>query len=196
MTLSSGQLSRERGSQLRASLAGTVVPLIVAGGLVSALTQTVAQEPQSPPQEASPDDVHSEQRPPLPYLAPATYRELDLFSPIRGNPIEINLAAGGEQAASDLGLPSGCVGRIHAVAPDLVLRFVPGEAALRLSVHSYADTSLIVRTPDGNWICSDDVSHRNPEILLPTPVPGRYSVWVGASGRAVYDAKVRIEEVF
>ncbi|MBL8551972.1 MAG: peptidase S1 [Hyphomonadaceae bacterium] len=77
----------------------------------------------------------------------------------------------------------GCVGYI-ANAPDFRIDFTPGEqgAPLIFSVAATIDTTLVIRAPDGSWLCDDDggtVSF-NPAITFEKPVAGRYDVWVGA----------------
>lgn len=49
---------------------------------------------------------------------------------------------------------------------------------LRVMVNSSADTSLVIRTPDGQWRCNDDSDGLRPMVEGPFP-QGTYQVWVG-----------------
>ncbi len=47
---------------------------------------------------------------------------------------------------------------------------------------SNVDTTLVVRAPDGSFLCDDDMSgseNINPSLRL-TPADGKYRVWVGS----------------
>ena len=44
------------------------------------------------------------------------------------------------------------------------------------------DATVIVRTPDGTFVCADDAdgnANLNPLVILAGPTAGRYLVWVG-----------------
>ena len=87
--------------------------------------------------------------------------------------------SGGTIAASTL--QSDCAGYIFQ-APTHQVTVDRGGDPLRFSVTSAADTTLLVRTPDGQVRCHDDVaypSNRNPEVFFPAAVAGSYAVWVG-----------------
>ena len=51
-----------------------------------------------------------------------------------------------------------------------------------LSVASEADTTLIVRGPDGNFSCDDDSGDQgmNPAVRYENSQSGSYEIWVGA----------------
>lgn len=47
------------------------------------------------------------------------------------------------------------------------------------SALSNADTTLVVKGPDGTWYCDDDDGEdSNPSVEL-TPDVGRYEIWIG-----------------
>ena len=58
------------------------------------------------------------------------------------------------------------------------------------------DTTLLVRLPDGRWICNDDSpswandAHRldslDPLLDLDTPPEGQYDIWVGSYERGKF----------
>ena len=47
-------------------------------------------------------------------------------------------------------------------------------------VSSDADTTLVIRTPDGRFLCNDDTYGLNPSVEQPSWPLGRYMVWVGS----------------
>ncbi len=78
-------------------------------------------------------------------------------------------------------LDTTCRGYV-AEAPDLSINnsTLAGLIPLNVSVTASGDTVLVVRTPDGRWLCDDDsAGSRNPAIQINGPVNGRYDVWVG-----------------
>ena len=71
-----------------------------------------------------------------------------------------------------------CSGFVGA-PPDHALVLRGAEPWMRIYVTSPIDTTLVVRRPDGSWLCSDDAFGRNPALDGAFPA-GRYLVWVGA----------------
>jgi hypothetical protein len=64
---------------------------------------------------------------------------------------------------------------------------------LRLFVVSRADTVLVIRQPDGTWICNDnydDVQH--PLIDIERPRTGNYSVWIANKEHSQFDADLYV----
>jgi hypothetical protein len=93
----------------------------------------------------------------------------------------INLRGGGNRPASDLG--PECRGMI-AVEPDHRLQWEAERGPLSISIESRADTTLVVRGPDGRIHCIDDVSGLNPVIAFQSPSSGTYDIWMGVYGGA------------
>lgn len=90
------------------------------------------------------------------------------------------VTAGGEvEVATRPGAdPEDCKGFI-ATVPDARLVWTGPEGAVRLSAVSNADTVLVVRGPDGAFVCDDDSGEdANPSIALAAHA-GRYDIWVG-----------------
>ncbi len=84
-----------------------------------------------------------------------------------------------------------CAGFITE-APNFVLNFEPADAAgpLSFSVRTQADPTLVVATPDGDWLCADDILNDAGDIESFEPVlaiaeasAGRYAIWVGVFHR-------------
>ncbi|MBZ0117302.1 MAG: hypothetical protein K8H88_09920 [Sandaracinaceae bacterium] len=92
--------------------------------------------------------------------------------------------SGGQVPASSIG--GGCVGWV-ASNPDHLMRLNTAFSFFRIFVHSSEDTTLMVLTPDGRWICDDDSGQGlNPLIEAGYWPPGDYWVWVGSYRQGVY----------
>jgi hypothetical protein len=97
---------------------------------------------------------------------------------LRPDPAVLEGAAGGTIRASDAA-ESACRGFVQSV-PDHIL-FVQGRARyLRLYVEASEDTTMVIRTPDGRWLCDDDGGgNLQPMLEQESWAPGRYLVWIG-----------------
>jgi hypothetical protein len=98
------------------------------------------------------------------------------------DPYTVDIMPGGGNDASDLG--NGCNGMI-AGPPDFQLNFEAGGIPLYFSVSGSTDTTLVINTPSGQYVCDDDsAGNLNPQIAFSDPESGVYDVWVGAIGDA------------
>ncbi|MGB0498842.1 MAG: caspase family protein [Rubricella sp.] len=95
------------------------------------------------------------------------------FSP--DAPIRLPLAAGGYQDARVLG--GTCKGFI-ARRPDYLVGF-EDAASVSIHVESEADTTLVIRDPEGRWLCADDTIGRTPALSLAVETGGAFRIWVG-----------------
>jgi hypothetical protein len=105
----------------------------------------------------------------------ATYGEAELKAGFNPDPHIVKVFAGGP-IETDKG------GFKHFVAkqPDFRLIYQAGKYSLFLHADSTADTTLLVKTPDGTWIVDDDSGgNNNPMIKFASPKSGRYDIWVG-----------------
>jgi hypothetical protein len=105
----------------------------------------------------------------------------------------------GEGAVEASSLAPSCVGQITE-APTIVLRFDSGGGLdLIMRVWSEADTTLVIRAPDGRWHCDDDgaATGFDPQVRFPAPSSGPYYVWVGtyAADAGQAPARLHISEV-
>ena len=108
---------------------------------------------------------------------PATYSTVS-HSPAQSQSFSVQ--AGGNAAASSV--QSGCPGFV-AQAPDVSInnQTLAGIIALDIAATSSSDTTLLVHTPDGAWLCDNDSGPGfNPAIHITGPVNGQYDIWVGA----------------
>jgi hypothetical protein len=128
--------------------------------------------------------------------APSLNGARDLQSGFAGDPITIQVRAGGVNRARTIG--SQCNGYI-ADRPDYRITYHPrtGTLPLILAVRSDSDTMLAVRAPDGRWYCDDDSGGgSNPAIRFNRPLDGAYAIFVGTyneGGNA--PAALRISEL-
>ena len=75
---------------------------------------------------------------------------------------------------------ASCAGYIEQ-APTAAIE-LSGDGPFALTAHSDDDLTLTVRTPGGNWFCSDDADGLDPGIQIDAPEAGTYLAWVGAFG--------------
>ncbi|MCS6930907.1 MAG: hypothetical protein NZM27_01695 [Acetobacteraceae bacterium] len=126
--------------------------------------------------------------------APARYATLDLQAGFLPDPREVQVQAGGELDAAVLG--ADCVGWIDATRADVTLNYRAGNFPLFISAESRADTTLVIRAPDGSWLCNDDFQGLNPGIVIQRPASGEYRIWVGTFSQGRPEpATLRISEV-
>jgi hypothetical protein len=112
--------------------------------------------------------------------ANGTYGRVTLSAGFEPDPHVVTLSAGGPVDASTLG--EDCTGSI-ARRPDFSLTYRPGDLPLYIAATSDADTTIVVRAPDGSYVCDDDSAGAlNPAVRFETPARGRYQIWVGTFG--------------
>lgn len=99
------------------------------------------------------------------------------------DPHEVSVVAGGSVDVGGGDYGSECTG-YAAVAPDVRLNWGDDGDLLRIlfeASDSGDDTTLIVNTPDGRWLCNDDGgSSLNPLIEINDAGAGRYDIWIGS----------------
>ena len=115
------------------------------------------------------------------WQATPTYGNVRLASGFQPDPYNVNVVAGG-QINSGAALGAACPGFI-ANNPDFDLYWTAGGAGLPLviSANSNTDTTLVVRTPSGEWLCEDDGGFNglNPGLRIDNAQSGLYDIWVG-----------------
>jgi hypothetical protein len=122
------------------------------------------------------------------------YETLTLSSGFSDDPRTIEVRAGGEGSAEGLG--SGCSGSM-GMRPDVRLHYEAGTTfPLNVYVTSQeGDLTLVVRRPDGTWICSDDYEGLDPAVLLEAPTSGQYDIWVGVYGGGYGQGTLYVSEL-
>ena len=99
------------------------------------------------------------------------------------------MQSGGGISVRYLGAP--CEG-YAAAAPHFRVRWTGHSRELRVffvasNSSPSENTTLIIRRPDGSWICDDDYSDEalHPMVAFRYPLSGEYSIWVGSLERGV-----------
>ncbi len=112
--------------------------------------------------------------------APGTFGQVSLRSGFTPDPHVTTVNAGGPIDVSTVS--DNCRGFI-AERPSFTLRYRSGDLPLYVGVVADADTTLVVKGPNGQWMCDDDSGDNlNPVISWENPRSGRYQIWVGRFG--------------
>lgn len=99
------------------------------------------------------------------------------------NTASFETGGGGERAAIDLGLSPECVGYYNPERATVRLERNVDEP-LRITSRSEEDSTLVVRTPGGDILCSDDADGFDPVIEIEANgAHGEYLIWVGSYHR-------------
>lgn len=132
------------------------------------------------------------------WQAPPTFGAIELAPGFTPDPFNVNIIAGGPINARATSLGNACPGFI-ANAPDFDLHWGAGNSGLPLviSAASDVDTTLVVRTPNGEWLCEDDGGFNalNPGMRIDNPQPGLYDIWVGTYNGGTANAVLTISEL-
>lgn len=135
----------------------------------------------------------------LDYTADPLYGQVSLQAGFEPQPQLTALTAGGQDWLN--GLPLGsrgiCVGYVNAERPDLAVNYQGNGGPLHVWVTSVWDTTLVIRSPDGDWHCNDDAEglELNPGLTFDAALSGDYLIWVGTYEATLAEAEIRISEV-
>jgi hypothetical protein len=127
--------------------------------------------------------------------ASGTFGQVQLTSGYEPDPYLVTVNGGGPIDASTVS--EGCTGFV-AQRPSFSLRYRAGDLPLFIAGISDADTTLLVRAPDGSWYCDDDSGGAlNPQLSWEDPRSGRYQIWLGRFGNAneIATGSLHISEV-
>lgn len=108
------------------------------------------------------------------------YVEVNLNAGFPLDPFLVSVNGGGELDARLLN--EKCAGYINP-NPTLSVNWTGSADFARVFTYSDADPMLVIQTPDGKFLCSDD-NHSlllDPQIEIVKPSPGKYNVWVGSA---------------
>lgn len=108
------------------------------------------------------------------------YVAVDLQAGFPLDPFLVSVNGGGELDARILN--EQCKGYINP-SPTLSINWTGGADLARVFTHSDADPMLVIQTPDGKFLCSDDANALllDPQIEISKPSAGKYNVWVGSA---------------
>lgn len=110
-------------------------------------------------------------------LGEPLYGVIELASGPPETAMALDVLAGGYEDASQLG--GNCHGFV-ASSPDFQLDWQAAMGPLRLTALSDENTVLVMRGPDGAWLCRGTMSDGSPPVLaLSEPDEGSYRIWVG-----------------
>lgn len=117
------------------------------------------------------------------HTLPPTFGEATLAAGFSPDPLIVDVRSGGP--INPGALAAACDGFI-ADAPVFSVNYTAGAAPLYIAARSGYDTTLVIRDPEGNWICDDDSGgNLNPFAAIPNPISGRYDIWIGTYGDTV-----------
>jgi hypothetical protein len=129
------------------------------------------------------------------YALTATYETFALSSGFTPDPESVNVDSGGSIDASRLG---GNCGGFVANAPDVEFSYDAGTVfSLWVTVRSDSDTTLVINTPNGDWVCDDDSGDGlDPSVFFDDAPSGVYDVWIGTYGSDdIKDAELLLSEL-
>lgn len=108
------------------------------------------------------------------------YVSVDLNAGFPLDPFLVSVNGGGELDARLLN--EKCAGYINP-NPTLTLNWTGNADLARVFTYSDADPMLVIQTPDGKFLCSDDNNSLllDAQIEISKPSPGKYNVWVGSA---------------
>ena len=125
-----------------------------------------------------------------PKLKP-TFGSVDLKAGFPKDPHVVKVIAGG-----DIQTKLGGVTQYVANEPDFRLNYTAGNFALTIYAESKADTTLLIKLPDGKWVADDDSGGElNPLLKFEKPQSGQYNIWVGTFGKDNAPAVLKITEL-
>lgn len=109
--------------------------------------------------------------------ADAIYHNINLEADFSPDPLILELDAGGSTPVPI----SGCEGFINSDAPDAKITYTGGMGyPLSFYAQSWDDVTLLIKTPNGDWICESNTGDmQNALIYFYNPPSGEYAIWVG-----------------
>ncbi len=99
-----------------------------------------------------------------------------------GKAVTKEITANGALPAPELQTGDTLCGGLVTVTPDYAFDWSGDAKTLTLCVEANGDTTLLVKAPDGSFLCADDADssrNLNPSLAISEPAAGRYLVWVG-----------------
>lgn len=111
----------------------------------------------------------------------ATHSDVSLERGFLPDPYAVPDVAAGGPAVVDEG---ACNYGYVSDAPQIDIRYSNPHSPdlypdLYLFTESSTDTTLLVRTPEGEWLCDDDGAGESQPLVVLPGASGTYSVWVG-----------------
>jgi len=104
-----------------------------------------------------------------------------------GGPLTAQVTAAGDLPAPEVATGDTLCGGLITVAPTYAFEWSGQAKALGVMFEGDGDATVIVRTPDGKFVCADDAdgpNNLNPLAVVGNPAAGSYLVWVGRTDPA------------
>lgn len=111
--------------------------------------------------------------------AEAAFLTVNLKAGFPLDPFIVSVNGGGDVAAEEMA--PGCAGYVPA-NPTAAVMWEGETELVRAFFHSTSDATLLVQTPDGEFVCGDDANALllDPVVNIAQPAAGRYAIWVGS----------------
>ena len=111
---------------------------------------------------------------------PSRHGAVELHPGFMPDPVITEGTAGGTLHARTLS--PDCTGWVDEV-PNHVLVTTGAMAELRVIAHAAEDITLVIRRPDGSFVCNDDAEGtRGTDPMVRAEMPsGEHQIWVGAN---------------
>src|SRR5918996_1022738 len=154
---------------------------IAALALLALFASACTAAPAAATPEPTPEESEASTGDELDFTLDPNFGSTDLTAGFTPDPFTVAVVSGGPIDAGYLG--GGCDGWATA-APDYQVTYTSGDQSL-LRFYFVPDTSgdatLIINTPDGEWVCGDDsYDGLDPTVDFDGPEGGRYDVWIGS----------------
>lgn len=157
-----------------------LLALSVAMIALLAATTALAQKGQPTPPPTEPPDTLNPDGDPY-------FGGRDLAAGFLPDPFITTMFGGGGIDLTTAGVGAGCAGFVNTV-PDYVIGWTGQSNRLRIFYLSTGDSTLLVQTPSGQFVCNDDFDGLNPLVDISGPAEGEYRIWIGS-----YDADAEVE---
>lgn len=148
------------------------------GGTTTSTSSTTSSSTTSTTASTTPTTLN--------FSLPPVYGSTALTSGFVPDPFAVGITGGGPANVSYLG--GGCTG-FTTSAPSFSVNYTSGAfPTLRFYFIGSGDTTMIINTPSGSYVCVDDsFGTLNPTIDFNAPSNGRYDVWIAtfAEGASV-----------
>jgi hypothetical protein len=121
------------------------------------------------------DDTAGESIPSLGLTA--EFGTVQLGAGFAPDPHQVSLTAGGDL---DLSVDDCSYGYVSQAPSYEVTYNGSGSTDLHFYVRADDDTTLLINTPNGSWVCDDDsLGDSNPQLTITDASSGVYDIWVG-----------------
>ncbi len=113
----------------------------------------------------------------------------------RGTAVELDVIAGGDVDVRALDLRPSCVGHV-ASAPTAIVVVPRGVTQVSFHLATIADSTLVVRGPDGVFHCADDAEGGTWDADLTVPMrAGEVQIWTGVAERYIVSGRLTVHAV-